>query len=280
MKPTDLIKGLDIHPFSRTIWNSPEAQEQWGPILKRAYRLHDTLEYEMVKQGLRKCATLHISPRNYDKTVEKIFLDNLVWLPIQRSRSYTGFSHTHFPVKELDANSTVYGVLARKIEDAEAFRAASMSGSTDHLKIGELLGFPKCCSKKFVEWWAEGYFDPVYQSAVSTLSAYRNEDGSITVEPHVAAQQMLRYTGYRLTSHFPCSLQCAESIKVGKVWYDLGKEVDPQGLEALMQILSLPGEWSVSHGIAVIETLPFTIVTNSLPTKRKWVVKWDKVLGY
>lgn len=282
MPPEEMLPNFDVPPFVRIIWNSPEAMEQWGPILSRAARVHDDLEYAMVKEGLRKCATLHIAPQNYDTWIERIHRDKLVWLPMVRTRNYTGFSHYHMPVSKLDMDSSVYGVLARNIEDAEAFRAASMPGSTDHVKLGELLGFPKCCSQAFVEWWPT-YYDPVFQAAELGDHEVIDDGGgkAILVENlHVATHQMLRYPGFRLTSHFPCSLTCEASIEVGRRWYELGMQVDPQGMDALMKILKLDGKWSVLHGVAVIVTDPFTITTNSLPTKHRWSVYWKNVRGF
>ena len=281
MAPDEMLPGVDQFPFVRVVWNSPEAMEQWGPILQRARAVHDLAEYEMVRQGARKCATLHLSPRDYDHMIERIARDKLVWLPMVRTRNYQGFSHKHFPVQELGPDTSVYGVLATNIEDAEAFRAASNARRTDHLAIGELLGFPRCCAEAFVRWWPT-YYDPVYQAAeASPHEVLRLENyEALLVEPHVATHQMLRYAGFRLTSHFPCRLDCQASIEVGKTWLEVARKADPQGVDALLQILALPGEWSVLHGIAVVETPHFTILTNSLPTKRKWVVRWRAVRGY
>lgn len=281
MAPDEMLQNVDTFPFARLVWNSPEAQEQWGPIVQRARAVHDLAEYEMVRQGARRCATLHISPSNYDVMVEKIARDKLVWLPMTRTKNYNGFAHRHYPVQQLDMNSSVYGVLATNLEDAEAFRGASNARRTDHAAIGELLGFPKCCVDAFDLWWPV-YFDPVYQCAETspheTLQLEANE--SILVEPHIATHQMLRYVGLRLTSHFACRLDCEASIEVGKSWLEVATRADPQGVEALLKLLSLPGEWSVLHGIAVVETPPFTVITNSLPTKHKWTVRWRSVRGY
>lgn len=282
MSPDEMVANLDVPPFVRIIWNSPEAMEQWGPIVERARRVHDELEYAMVKEKERKCATLHISPSNYDRMMERIQKDKLVWLPMVRTKNYSGFSHYHMPVKDLDMNCSVYGVLARTIRDAEAFRAASSGRRTDHKRIGELLGFPECCSQSFVDWWPT-YYDPVFQAAEDDNHESIDDGGgkAILVEDmHIATHQMLRYAGFRLTSHFPHSLTCQASIEVGRRWYELGKYVDPQGLAALMKILKLDGKWSVLHGIATVVVEPFTIVTNSMPTKHRWSVYWKNVRGY
>lgn len=280
MDASSFVGNVDVFPFSQIIWNSVDDKNKWEPILNKARKVHDMLEYEMVRHGIRKCATLHLSPKTFDKQIEQLQADHMVWIPLQRTKNYGGFSHKHYSVNELDLNCSVYGVLARNMEDAEAFKIASTSGSADHKKIGELLGFPQCCSEAFVNWWPT-YFDPVYQAAQTTSGA-KIEHGEnydvLTVTPHIATQQMLRYVGLRLTSHFPCSLECEATKRIGKLWLDLGMEVDRQGTEALLKILSLPGEWSCCHGVAVVELEPFTIVTNSLPTKRKWAVRWKEVI--
>lgn len=280
MTPEDLLPELDPFPFVSVIWNSVDAMRRWKPVLDRARAVHDRAEYWMVLEGKRRCATMHISPQNYDTWIEQLTADGLVWLPIQRTRNYSGFAHRHYPVQELDGNSSVYGVLARTKEDAEAFRAASSrrEGGADHVTIGELLGFPRCCAEAFVKWWPT-FYDPVYQCAQeSPHVVWEGENYSaLLVQPHIATQQMLRYAGFRLTSHFPCRLDCKASIEVAKDWLDVARRHDPQGTECLLEILSLPGEWSVCHGIAVVETPVFTIVTNSMPTKARWTVRWESV---
>ena len=281
MPADDMVRGVDPFPFTRLVWHSVDKQKEWEPIVRRAARVHEQAEYEMVKQGERACATLHISPSNYDIWMERIMTDKLIWLPIQRTRNYQGFSHKHFPTHAGDPNSSVYGVLARTKEEAEEFRAASMGRRTDHSVIGRLLGFPECCIRTFNEVWPS-FFDPVYQSAQAMyheevdLGTHR----AIRVTPHVATNQMLRYSGFRLTSHFPCRLDCEATIEEGKKWLRVSKRIDPQGTEYLLRVLRLPGEWSVLKGVAQVETPHFTIVTNSMPTRNKWAVVWDEVKDY
>lgn len=277
----DLLQDVDPYPFTRIVWHSVEKQLEWGPVLQRAATVHDKAEYEMVKQGERACATVHITPKDYDQWMERIVTDRLVWLPITRTKSYQGFSHKHFPTHPGDPHSSVYGVLARTKNEAEEFRAASTARRTDHKAIGRLLGYPECCTSTFDDVWPS-FFDPIYQAAQSShhevvdLETHK----AIKVTPHVATNQMVRYAGFRLTSHFPCRLDCEATIEGGKKWLKVSRSVDPQGTEFLMRILSLPGEWSVLHGVAQVVTPHFTLITNSMPTKTKWAVTWDEILGY
>ncbi len=277
MQKEDMLQDLDVSPFCEIVYHTPEYEEEWKDLVELARPLHNHVEYEMVKQGERRCATTHLSPQSYDKKIESIMEDGLVWLPIQRTRSYQGFSHKHFPVDYLDMNSSVYGVLARNLEDAFAFKMASRGCDVDHNKIGDLLGFPACCSQAFVDWWPD-YYDPVYQCALGGREVENNHIKADSI--HIATQQMARYVGFRLTSHFPCSLDCEETIAVGERWYAVAKEYDPKALAALEKILALPGKWSVLHGIATISNEFFTVLSNSLPTKEEWSVEWGTVESY
>ena len=233
----------------------------------------------MVRQGKRKCGTLHLAPHNFHRLIEKLRKDGMVWLPIQWSRNYTGFSHYHLPTVEGDPNSSCYGVMARDIEDAELFRTASAyegrgGGKVDHEIIGELLGFPACCTKFFTDKWSEGYFDPVWQSAEDTEGNI-SKGKVMEVEGHIHTNQMLRYYGLRTTSHFPCKMDCEESIRIGQDWLEVMHSIDPHLTDSLVEFLEMPLVWSCLHGLATIETPVFTLITNSLPTKDKWTVLYN-----
>ena len=279
MRKEDFLPKLDVHPFTQLVWNSAEHRKAWEDTVKKGSRVHDNAEYWMVKDKQRACGTLHISPMNYDVLFEKLQQDEMHWLPIQRTRNYSGFSHKHFPVDKMGMDCNVYGVMSTSLEDAEDFRAASgdQTGKrlADHKLIAGLLGFPECCGKFFVDCWPL-YFDPVWQSAVAGEHEKINER-TIKVSPHISTHQMLRYCGFRVTSHFPCSLDCEDSIRTGEKWLNTMAKYDPEGTEALIKVLKLPGKWSCKYGIAVIETEPFTIVTNSLPTKDTWEIIWEGV---
>lgn len=279
MKKEDLLP-IDVPPFTRLVWNSDDARRRYEHVLSKAASLHDKAEYEMVRRGKRKCGTLHLAPHNFHILSERLQKDGMVWLPIQWSKSYSGFSHYHLPTTVGDPNSSCYGVIARNMEDAEAFRTASAyngrnAGKVDHEIIGELLGFPPCCAKNFVDKWAEGFFDPVWQSAIGTKTSRVVKDRVVEVEGHIHTNQMLRYFGFRTTSHFPCSLDCEATKEVGEVWLDVMKKMDADLADLLVEILEMPLIWSCLHGIAIVETPIFTIITNSLPTKESWTVMYN-----
>ncbi len=271
----DLVPNLDVQPFTQFVWRSQEQKLIWEGRLKMARSLHDRAEYEMVKQGRRRCATLHIGPTTYDTQIERIVGDGLVWLPIQRTKMYSGFSHRHYPTSPDDPSATVYGVLARNMEDARLFREASAyDGKVDHNTIGDLLGFPRCCCSFFSFIWPNGYYDPLWQAAVNTQESERISETHIKVKGSIHTNQFLRYTGYRTTSHLPCSLTCQETISVGQIWLDVMRSIDTLGTDALIDILSLPLKWRCYRGVVIVETEAFIVISNSMPTSKEYVVEF------
>jgi len=273
MKKEDLIKDVEVQPFNDIIYNTPEDKEIWETKIQSAAKLFHNLEYETVKQKKRKCATIHIRPRNYDKVIEQIMEDDLYWFPIQRSKSYTGFSHKHFPVNEIDMNTTVYGVLSYDKKYANQFKTASEQ-PVDHETIGALLGFPSCCREFFTEAWLN-FKDPMYQIAKN--SAKIEKDNYLKTTMYMEAQQLMRYKGFRITSHLPCSFDCSKTRERAKIWKETAEEKYPVMYKNLKEILLLPGRASINNGIIIVETDHFKLLANSLATKEEFIIEWDEV---
>jgi len=280
---SDVVGALDfpapdLSPFTKISWKGEELRVMWQPRIARISKLHSNTEYEMVKQGHRDCATLHIDWTNFEDLITKIMDDGLVWLPIVRSKRYGGFSHKHLYTHRGDPESFVYGVLARDLETAKTFVKASQN-PTDHILLGDLLGYPRCCSEFFTIVWGIGEFDPLWSISASTEGQIESECGqtprTISVSCHPFANQFLRYFGLRITTHFPCSLKCKETLKVGKIWFEVMRELDATAAEWLMEILKLPLEWSALKGIAKVDTPLFVGTCNTVFTsdERKVILK-------
>lgn len=273
----ELLKnGLDIFPFTRSVWRSAEMESQWADKLTNINNLHNLAEYEMVKQKKRKAGTYHIAPFNYDAEFERLQQDGIIWLPIQRTRSYSGFSHKHFPTNPGDPNSSVYGVIATTFDDAEAFRQASgyrESTNTDHNTIGELLGFPNCCCQFFTDIWPT-YYDPIWQAAVNTDGVEILSDVHIRVRGDFRIYQHFRYDGLRVTSHLPCSFSCKESSEIAGVWIDVMMGIDEEATKDMLRLMSMPSKWICYRGVAQIEHPVFVVITNSMPTAKKYTIEF------
>lgn len=275
MEEENVIKDMEVFPFSDIVYNAPEYEEIWKPKIEKAGGLFHKLEYKTVKEKKRKCATIHLRPQNFDEQIERIQEDGLVWLPLRRTETYSGFSHRHYNKDRIDMNTSVYGVLSHDIEYAREFKNAS-ERPVNHEILAELLGFPECCASKFTDSFAK-FRDPLFQAAEE--SGEKVDDTTIKTKINIGTHQLLRYAGFRIASHLPCSFDCENSQEVSKnIWIPTAKEFYPEEYKILKEILMMEGSWSVNHGVVVV-TLPlFTVVSNSIPTKEEYEVIWEEVI--
>jgi hypothetical protein len=262
---------LEIKPFTKIAWNSDTIRKQWCGVLNSIRRIAFNSEYEMVKRGLRKANVSQMTPQNFDKEIEKITKDGFVFLPIVRSKTYKGFSHRHYPVNELDFDCFVYGVVAKDLETAREFVDASEKG--DHIVVGQLLGYPRCCCDAFQENWVnKKILDPCYEAAINTTGNKIDEIG-VHVKAHPFINPMLRYFGIKIVPFFPCSFNCEAAIKVGKTWFNLMKNLNEEAAFATKELLELPISWSLHKGIIDIKTPLFRGIVNGYDCEtRKTIV--------
>jgi hypothetical protein len=82
-----------------------------------------------------------------------------------------------------------------------------------------------------------------------------------------------RYNGVRLTPHLACSFDCPGTLDNARKWMDLGTQLKLNGLTELHDILNMPTSWDVMHGIAMVTTPVFRLVTNSVPCTEQFVIR-------
>jgi hypothetical protein len=157
------------------------------------------------------------------------------------------------------------GCLTKNHKDGQKFKEAYLIN--DHLKIGQMLGYPECCIKYFIRSFP---IDPV--------PIWLGTEGNITGYPE--ANGLLRYFGPRIVGHLPCSPTCLATQKIGKVWFETMKEIDKKLAEEMYDLLASPTIWNSYHGIVEIKTRYFIGLTNGLPLLKKpriidWTAKID-----
>ncbi len=251
---------LDLNPFVKIAWNSNLFKAKWSDEVNAMQTLTFEAEYQMVKQGFRDANVYHMHPQHFDAQIARITNDGLTFLPILRSKMYSGFSHKHFPVETLDLNSFVYGVVARDLKTAQSFVQASKQGN--HQEIGRLLGYPKCCCKTFQEnWETKKILDPCYEAALNSNQNTIDEAGvHVNVDPLI--NPMLRYFGIKIIPFFPCSFSCKEAVDIGKKWFALMTSLDSKTAMGIKDILEQPISWSLHKGIVYIKTPLFKGIVN------------------
>ena len=279
---TPAIKpDYEIKHFTRIIWRTPEYKEKWQPRIQRIARAYSRAEYEMVRRGYRRAATYHVDANNFGSFIEKIQKDGLYFFPIAKSAYYQGFSHYHVPPKPGEPFYW-YGALVRDPADGELFRKASHE-KDGHLVIGDLLGYPRCCTEFFTDVWSQGFYDPLWQAAendgdpvIGKNTWLGTEDRYIIYIPdaYPEAIQELRYFGIRITSHLPHSHRCEETRKIGKIWAKVIGDLDEDARDWLYEILSSPIVWDSYHGVVQVHTPWFVGLSHTYPylDKRRLII--------
>ena len=264
---------VEITPFVRFSWKSPEIARKYEPLRDRIVQLCERIEYESVKRGLRPANVFHMSPQRFDKQIEQITLDGLVFLPILRSKMYQGYAHRFYPVETIDSNTFVYGVVARDVETAEKFRKAHFQ-RTDHVTIGKLLGYPECCVHFFAEKWQQGILDLTYETAINTPDC-EIQGHTAVVKGSPYTNTLLRYFGFKICPFFACSFQCGRAIDFAKTWFDIMKEIDRSAAEVLLDMLSMRTKWSMRNLIIYVEHPLFAGATLGFDYPYREVI-WDE----
>ena len=248
-----MIKPFEMTPFLRTVWMSQAAKDKWEVPIRSCSQLVQDLEIESVVAGQRECAWRTVSRETLPRFIQQNAEKNLVTIPVRWVGSWEGFIH-HTPPGDTQA----YCIISRTIESALKYRAYFEAGDNDGQ--GAMLGFPKCCREFFTENWAKGYFDPIWQ-------AWKNSEGA----NHPYSNPLLRYIGIRVGFHIPHSFRCEQTVLDGKDRLALAH--DAELVQVLEALLSMPMTWEALHGIAVIRTPIFYVITSTVPTKEKYTVK-------
>lgn len=273
-----------MSPFVRLNWANLEAREFWEPRLQSAAEAFNFLEMETVAKGIRSCATTHIFPQDMESRLLELGSRGLMFLPIQKVGQYGGFSHYHPPVIE-GRPWSYYGVVSKSPDDARLFVESSDHTSekgVDHTTIGRLLGFPDCCIEFFNEVWCKGFVDPIWQQAKGVDKKFVSEESEHLIRLNRGVDHnlndMLRYIGLRIISHLPCSFDCKKSSQIANSWIELGRELEIEGLDDLLDILKWPIEWDCLKGIAIVSTPVFKLTTNSVTCYPRYVVQKEGLI--
>jgi len=259
-----------------------QGHEEWMVKLGRMGILFREAEYQMVKQGYRPAAVIHIDQNNLEQMWDKINKDGLVFTPILKSGYYEGFAHKHKPVVPGEPFFW-YGSLTRTYEDGQKFKKAEEKG--DHKTIGSLLGYPECCVKYFIKTFPINY-DPIWlhtrsahSSSVRKIRRASWQTGTrpsgLKITGYPECNQMLRYFGARITSHFSCSPTCEKTKQIGEKWLKVMEEIDKELTKELYDLLAGPVIWNSYHGVVQVETPYFIGLTHTFPLIEKpRIIEW------
>ncbi len=126
-------------------------------------------------------------------------------------------------IRVKDSQDGMYFVYISKDEE-KALLASYYELIQDDKNLGLILGYPSCCVNFFCKTFSVNNTNPVkFSDNIFTNLSKRDEDLVII-------------------SHFPCSADCKESIKLGKEYLAVLKKVDIRRAETLRSVLTEEGQ--------------------------------------
>jgi hypothetical protein len=163
--------------------------------------------------------------------------------------------------------------MTRDFEAGREFLAAFKAGDTE--TQGRLLGYPACCRAAFRENWAAGIYDPIWEAALQTPHEEAlDPEGPIRtirlLEAPPLSIPMLRYAGPRPGFHIPHSFNCYATARAAAERLELATADERILIKAL---LSMPMSWDAFHGLAVIRTPIFYIITTTTPRPERLIIE-------
>jgi hypothetical protein len=264
--------------FTRYAWVSDQARECWEPRLRRIVNMLQELEWRTIVAGNRRCALRSIPTEQLDEVREQLVCHGIGIEPLQGTATKSTYSSSLEPCTT--ANPAQYWCALGREEDLKAISQAYRAG--DQSRVGELLGYPRCCNDFFQRIWVDASLvDTTWPMAVGSPAVVYRSESSVEIPLPSLCGMQLRWLGVRAVYHLPCSFECTESLRMAdlhlRLARDLGLDVECRWLE---EMLRWPAEWSALHGIAEIRCPVVKIVTRTDPTPGKLLVRYqgDKAL--
>lgn len=234
--------------WCRTMWVSPAAEALWRPRIRAINDEWHAAERASVGAFRDACLTM-ATPEQLPELAAKATEQRLTLLVLEQTAASATYQAA---AAAPDGGPWQYRIAFVASHRASEFHAAWASG--DQVRVGELLGFPACCTSFFQRVWVdEGWRDTTWPMAGPT----EPEPDIIVTDPGpTACNILLRWVGVRWVPHLPCSFDCDGTALLGA---DFRHFVPTTIAGWLDELLEMPIEWSARNGIAEIKTPLFTV---------------------
>lgn len=258
--------------FTRIIWVSEQARNSWEPRIMDIKQAWNEIEWLSVVYGVRRCAVNVVKPEDLVTRTAQWAGHGLHMLPVHM-HGLSQHSYSSTLEKYKHGEPFLYRIVIGKAHDVLRFREAW--AKNDGQEMGELLGYPACCSDFFSRVWVvEGHVDTTWPMAYATVNGSEQNGTCIEVSGNPHANILWRWMGVRSVPHLPCRFDCEGTIKFGEDLLSVGRKAGyNQEMDDLLKILSWPVEWSALHGIAEIKTPILKVCTRTDATSTKYVVR-------
>lgn len=251
------ILDFKLNKFFRILWTSKMALDYWQPRINSIIECLDEIEWKSISFGIRKCSLKRINKNQLEKF-------NLIIGKL-------GLFSEAFESIDTEATWIIIGKLDSIKELILAYR------KNDNKNFDRLLGAPECCSNFCnLVFKKESLIDIIWPTAYSTNTKNIINEKTIEIEQENKVNIFLNNLGIRPVFHFPCSLDCKESIKIFEKIISLFEEFNYyKELEDFKNILQWPLEWSSLHGISEIKTPVFKISMNTDSTPENYTIRFN-----
>ena len=247
--------------WTRWSWASMTEREYWYPIFKKLSNLRDHIEWLTLIEGVRPAIYQSVDPKHLFEKMNVAMKNGFSVIPIAQIQKNEGYSSGS---ENFDISSEWnYRVIITKQEHAnEIINIPDLA--KNNAKLGEILGYPKCCQDFFLRTWGSGQVDTTWDQYAETGSA----DGP------VEANILWRWMGVRWVSHLPCSFQCQATVDIGRQTREIMRKHGlVEEIKAIDTILSWPTKWSGINGIAEIVGPCLKVSTRTdwaPPSDKRW----------
>lgn len=242
----------------KVTWRTDAAKSKYNSALRTISQLVEHHSWKRILDDRfdRKIAIVIVRNSEQEEWAERIGNNGLHYSVINHLAPQEGFSHAAVRGNPNDPERrtrSVVGANRDVVEKAsQAFDSAPPAEKNDI--VGDLLGYPDCCSSFFNDFWLQKDIrDPIYEIGCNTTGATSLDSHDDAV--HLSSINPLcnvawRYWGWTFLDHIPCAFDCEKSIAHAKKKAEWLKDSGyTEEVSLLQEWLSLPTEWSGKTGL-------------------------------
>jgi hypothetical protein len=233
--------NVNLPRFSRKMWVSEEARRVWAPRFADFAQRWRQIEWLTVVHGVRPCALVSVTRPEMVPMATSLASHGLRVTPVAVRMRSTG-----------DGKQEVFHAVVGDSRHAAEFKSAWDAGNDE--ATGRLLGYPSCCCEFYHQVVSEsGSTDCVLRIGCGgrreNIPTVRDANGPPEVNP------FLRSVGLQLIPHLPCDFNCQGSLSLARNFIAAARAAQyGDAVDAALQALSWPLEWTALHGISETRT--------------------------
>jgi len=189
-------------------------------------------------KGIKPCARQEINEKNLDRALS--FFDSY---SIHYSLADFKFVEGGAMVErdsQVPGKYFVYFSMDKDLVQKAKFYEAVRNDE----KLGEVLGYPQCCTK----FYLDNYEEAAKIGDEYSLLTIANSNGF-----PFQTNYLMRYFGVSLLSHFPCAFTCKDSYELAMKMYTAVYEENPELADYIKNTLRGPVITNVGTGIHVLK---------------------------